>query len=50
MNRFAEHEIKFFKRLRKAGKNVDPETLKFSIFLAFILVTLFVIPLINVLN
>lgn len=48
MNRFSEHEVEFFKRLRKTGKNVDSEALKFSIFIMFIFATLILISLINI--
>ena len=50
MNRFAEHEIEFFKRLRKAGHKIDPEIFRVSIFIAFIVTALIVIPFINMIN
>jgi len=50
MNRFSENEIEFFKRLKKTGKNVDSEVLKFSIVIMFIFATLILLPLINIVN
>ena len=50
MNRFAEHEVEFFKRLRKTGQKIDPEALKFSILIVFILTALILIPFLNLIN
>lgn len=50
MNRFSEHEIEFFKRLRKTGQKIDPEVFKMSIFILCIFTALALIPFINLIN
>ena len=50
MNCFSEHEMEFFKRLRKTGQKVNSEPFKFSLLIIFIFASLILIPLINVIN
>jgi hypothetical protein len=50
MKRFSEHEIQFFKRLKKNCQGIDSEAIKYFTLIILISATLFLIPLVSFIN